>query len=548
MNGTFSQSMRWLHTWAGLTLGTVLYFMFITGTAGYFDEEITHWMQPEIPVSKTSMNQQQMLLVAQTRLNEIAPDAKEWWVVFPNGRGYALSVWWRELTQNTGNRKGKLQQEILNPQTGEPVVVRKTGGGRALYSMHYALNYMPKVIAYWITSLAALFMLVALISGIVIHKKIFKDLFTFRPGKNPRAWLDMHNILSVLPLPFHLMITYSGLVFLMFTSMQGVMNASYGLSKEGRDTFYDTIFKEAAHPEDSPVIIKGLSMSELQENIETHWGNNQIDYIGIQGRGTAGAHVEVSRQSHSNLSGEDSLLYHGISGELLHNSMSTSEPPTVSKQFYDVLTHLHEGLFAGTFLRWLYFLSGLMGAGMIATGMILWAKKRREKAQVKGTSSQGLVLVESLNIGTIVGLPIALAAYFWANRLIPANMVGREQWEIHSLFIAWAVMLLLPFLLAKKYSPHQQWAGQLSIAAIAYGLLPLLNIFSIDKHLAVSLQQQQWVMAGFDLCMLGFAVCFALAAYKIHRKNNPNISTINTTAVFTTSTNSLTKVKRHDLI
>jgi len=49
--------------------------------------------------------------------------------------------------------------------------------------MHYKLHYMPVVLAYFITSLATMFMLVALISGIIIHKKIFKDFFTFRAGK-----------------------------------------------------------------------------------------------------------------------------------------------------------------------------------------------------------------------------------------------------------------------------------------------------------------------------------------------------------------------------
>ena len=47
---TFRQSMKWLHTWVGLMVGWVLFFMFITGTAGYFDDEITRWMEPERPL------------------------------------------------------------------------------------------------------------------------------------------------------------------------------------------------------------------------------------------------------------------------------------------------------------------------------------------------------------------------------------------------------------------------------------------------------------------------------------------------------------------
>jgi uncharacterized iron-regulated membrane protein len=43
------QRMSWLHTWAGLLAGWVIYAMFITGSVSYFREELTQWMQPEIP-------------------------------------------------------------------------------------------------------------------------------------------------------------------------------------------------------------------------------------------------------------------------------------------------------------------------------------------------------------------------------------------------------------------------------------------------------------------------------------------------------------------
>ena len=60
-------------------------------------------------------------------------------------------------------------------------------------------------------------MLVALVSGVITHKRIFVDFFTFRPRKGLRSWLDAHNALAVLALPFHLVITFSGLLLLMST-------------------------------------------------------------------------------------------------------------------------------------------------------------------------------------------------------------------------------------------------------------------------------------------------------------------------------------------
>ena len=47
MKEDFRQSMAWLHTWTGLVVGWVLFFVFLTGTAGYVQIEFTRWMQPE---------------------------------------------------------------------------------------------------------------------------------------------------------------------------------------------------------------------------------------------------------------------------------------------------------------------------------------------------------------------------------------------------------------------------------------------------------------------------------------------------------------------
>ena len=82
----FRHSMTWLHTWTGLALSWLLYFMFITGSAGYFDEEITRWMQPEIPVQQSEFDADTLIPAAQRQLQELAPSADEWFIELPQGR------------------------------------------------------------------------------------------------------------------------------------------------------------------------------------------------------------------------------------------------------------------------------------------------------------------------------------------------------------------------------------------------------------------------------------------------------------------------------
>ena len=92
---------------------------------------------------------------------------------------------------------------------------RETKGGNFFYRLHFDLHYIDVITARWIVCFASLFMLIVIVSGVVIHKRTFKDMFTFRRNKGSRTWLEhFHNISSVLALPFHLMITYTGLITL----------------------------------------------------------------------------------------------------------------------------------------------------------------------------------------------------------------------------------------------------------------------------------------------------------------------------------------------
>ncbi len=70
-------------------------------------------------------------------------------------------------------------------------------------------------------------MLVALVSGIVTHRRLFVDFFTFRRRADQRGWLDAHNVTGVLALPFHVMITYTGLVTLASLYMPWGVKTAY---------------------------------------------------------------------------------------------------------------------------------------------------------------------------------------------------------------------------------------------------------------------------------------------------------------------------------
>ncbi|MGG4605087.1 PepSY-associated TM helix domain-containing protein [Paenalcaligenes sp. Me131] len=529
MKDSLRQCSAWLHTWTGLITGWVLFFVFVTGTAGYVDDEITRWMQPERPLSsKVDRDDQRMLSMALERLQVVAPDAKSWTVTLPHygfePRGeLGLSIAWESMPP-VGDDFGVSGSEKLDPVTGafqQEAEPRATAGGRGLYRMHYVLRYMPASTGAKIVGICTMLMLLAVVTGVITHKKIFTDFFTFRPGKGQRSWLDAHNVVSVMSLPFFLMITYSGLVFFAFHYLPAGRDVLYGSSDMQRQSYVDEL--HGSRPDYEAVTLPSVPVFELVQRVEADGRLGRVASLQIMHPKGKTPYIEVRRVGALGINYDDSNVqrFSAIDGA----SLPFDEGSNATLRTQNTLLALHEGNFANWGLRWLYFLSGLLGCAVIGTGLVMWTVKRRTQHQRHITkqggdsftarlNASGLRLVEVLNAGTLVGVPLGVAACFWANRLLPVSMMNRAAWELNALFLVWFMALLYACIRPLK----QAWLELLYVTIAAYALIPLLNLFTTDKHLGVTVPSSDWGLAGVDLTMLALAAVFAYIAFKLRHK------------------------------
>ena len=593
------QSMAWLHTWASLLLGWLLYAIFVTGTLSFFQNEITIWMKPELHQSLTHQNQQQQTATAIAYLQQHAPQAGSWSINLPTQRQTTTDIVIRSQGEDPRARRGG-ERLTLDTTTGEVLEARETRGGGFLYRFHFDLYGMPRVWARWIVGIATLLMFVAIISGVITHKKIFKDFFTFRAGKGQRSWLDAHNATAVFALPFHIMITFSGLLLLMYTLMPwGVKTAYEGGRQEflqaqrqamlpdldtpaeqpkapaseamtaergegraqptmgeGQASTIRSTGSEQSHrseqrsrteqshrPEQStrtehaprseqrgqrgrasqPIIAQTpavmTDLAPLFAYAAQQWPNNRIATIQIISPNTTDAMIEfraayTESLAHRNL--YPSLTFNGVTGDVITDDRQPNI--SLSMGIYNVVTVLHEGRGIDLALRWLLFLSGVLGTLMVATGLVLWSIKRAPQQQKLGYKPFGHRFVEVMNIAAVVGLPLAVAAYFYANRFIAADIDTRSALEIRSFFIVWLISLIY----AACRPARQAWQELLCLSAILFLCIPLLNILTGGRPLWSSIYHAQWVVASFDLMalLLGALLMFAFIKVKRHQGLN----------------------------
>ena len=503
MKEGFRQAMAWLHTWAGLIFGWLLFAIFLTGTLAYFKGEITHWMQPEVPAH--AVDDARSVAVAQSYLEQHAPTAARWFIGLPNSRDPGLSVMWQDKVDP--GRRGNFIEKMLDPVSGEQLQARETMGGEFFYRFHFQLQ-MPHPWGRWLSTIAAMVMFVALITGIITHKKIFKDFFTFRPRKGQRSWLDGHNAVGVLVLPFHLMITYSSLVIFMSMVMPASILASY---KGDVRAFYDEVFPASSTPELAGTPGQLAPMAPLLERAREQWAGGRVARLTVNNPADANASVVLVRDGADRVvhDASSAVTFNGVTGQLLSATPEQPAAMAVAGSFYG----LHMGRFAGPVLRWLYFICGLASTAVIGTGLVIWLGKRQLKHAKSGVMPFELRLVEVLNIASMAGLTVAVAAFFWANRLLPVHMTGRADWEINSFFILWGLSVIH----AGIRPGRSAWVEQLILAALLFCGIPLLNALTTSHHLVAALTQGDWAMAGFDLACLGSGLFLAWAAWKMRR-------------------------------
>ena len=497
MHKSVRQSMAWLHSWLGLTFGWLLFAIFLTGAVTYYRYEISLWMQPQL--ASMQVNQETAVKSAYSYLQEHAPDAKSWYIGVANQASPVNKIYWQKAD-------GGYERKTLDASTGKELSLSATQGGDFFYSFHFQLYGLPYVIGRTIVTIAAFIMFITLISGIITHKKILTDFFTLRAFKGQRSYLDFHNVTSVIALPFFLTITFTGLAIFFYIVLPSGMKKLY---PDNSFQYFEEI--RTVNVSASPAVPLKTEMLPIQYFITTaqqQWGHAVFDNITVKQPNTQLAQITLTELKDESITRTQAqITLNAATGEILTNTRNNSAVATLNAGVYG----LHMARFAEPTLRLALFFSGILGCAMIASGLLLWSLKR----QIQNKTNRfhfGHYLVNRLNIAMIIGLPIAMLGYLYANRLItiPASALN---YEIYTFFSIW----FGSFILACVTPQQHLWKMQLKILISATFILPLVDAYYLFTQHHVNSFTSYWIFLRIDLMLW----IFALLALFLHQKISP---------------------------
>lgn len=427
--------------------------------------------------------------------------------VMPNAKDPEDGVW--------GNR-------TIDPRTGAALPDdRLKVGAASFYPLHYSLNFHWKNLGTWIVGFAALMMPVALASGVVMHRKIFREFFTFRPQKTTqRSALDLHNMTGVVALPFHFFFAFPGLVI-----FAGIYFPVSHTQLEPLHELHEKVeAQETGLPHDrtgvaAPLASVDAMVAEAQRRWAAQGMAGEVGFLALQHVGDTNGYVSIYRAGTDRIA----LVGNGIhfkasTGELLREDPAKSAVDGVN----EFLTGLHLQHFRHWLLRWLYVLGGLAGCVCIATGFLFFVEKRKKQHARAG--SQGARVVDALAVTTVTGMLIAALGILIANRLppeaLPAGWPPRGDLEQYAFWAAWVLAMAHAFWRSTPVAQCRMapaWREQ-SWAIAAMAVAAVLNWVTTGDHLLKTLGAGYWPVAGVDLFILTGAALAVVAARKLGRR------------------------------
>ena len=460
-----------VHTWVGIVCGMVLFIAFYAGAFSMLKAEISRWTQPPAAASSAISDDGDALMAAylaehpgppgRLRLRWAGPDHAQ--PALAQLRRGGEPTWWQLGQDGQLRRATHLPPE--DDTSGQFVDTLHRKGGLPI-----PLEWAEPVIG-----LVSLAYALALVSGVVVLlPTLVKDLFHLRLGANlKRMWLDVHNLLGVTSLPFHLVIAFSAAVF-------GLHDLVY----EAQDKFIytgglrATVARDAQPVADVPRA-DWLAPSEIRQRVQAqapHFAPLGLDLVTRPDGRTVGVVHGVDERHFQRAARYGLAFVHLGTGEITDRTYLPGGSGLASSALLSSLFALHFGSFGGDPVRVLYVLLGLSGALLFYTGNLLWIETRTRRARAaRGEVApiedrpRHVQVVSALTVGVCLGcaaaLPITLVLARWLAPQL-GNLNALHQGAFYAVFagcIAWALWR----------GTERAGRGLLALAALGNALVPL---------------------------------------------------------------------------
>jgi len=462
-----------VHGWVGIVSGLALFIAFYAGAITMFEDPLQRWASPPARLAPAPSLEQTPQLVekviaaypkaaAQYTVNLVIDAANPARVSWTTARGEeALEGGGRKYYASLGP-DGALQVQTRGPS---PVA-------QFIDVLHQQVGLpFSHEVSMPIMGAIALLYVVAIVSGLVVLlPSLVSDLFALRLGRNvKRMWLDVHNLLGIFSLPFHIIMALTAVVFAFHDQFYLTQGLVFGRPERTVQA------PKADGP--PPQFLQPVEIVARLAREAPGFTPTALNYVRRpDGKAVVAVFGTDPRYGHRGPTYGIAQV-DAVSGKL----MDTDYMPGRQDGWSATVTSffaLHFGSFGGTSIRWAYFLLGIAGAFLFYTGNLLWVESRRKRERKAGavTQSRSTKILGALTVGVPLGCIAGISVTVAAAKLLGLDAtIGLHSAIYYAVFLAFTGWALLR-------GAARAGMELLPASAVTMLLIPLASLAASSRH------------------------------------------------------------------
>ncbi len=494
-----TQRLLAVHGWSGTILGLFLYVVVLTGTIAVLAHEIGVWSAGGVTLEEPLSVPVDEIVKAQ-----IESTPEKWHEeigVFQSLSGN-LRVWMH--THDTHPESGNIEdygrlvevdpvsREIVSDQEGWARDVfrsdPKSALERFILDLHITLH-LPRPWGLYATGILGFVMLLAAITGLLIHRHLIKEAFLAPRGSGKLLTRrDRHVLAGTWSLIFAFVLAFTGAFFSFAASLALPVVAATGFGGDQQAMIESLIGVQA---EEDPTVSALASLDTMKATAQAELGSIPSS-LSISNYGRADARVVMAHPpADGGLTGKQ-VTFNGSTGEYLGEKPPIGTAPSAGAGLITLMAPLDFGNFAGLLSKAVWVALGIAMTYVTFTGLQLWVRRREAEPLWQGFGHW----VSVVGVGTPLALALCAHVFFVALHL----GVDAAYWTALG-FVIPSVLIVMLGIVRRRQSVQLEVAMAWCLAA-ALLMLPLTRILTGGPDWAMAMAGQDGIVVGMDLLMV----------------------------------------------
>lgn len=461
-----------IHGWSGALLGLLLYAVILTGTVSVFSHEIGDWSAPLEQAPQHALPHR-IDAALRNAAQQIDPKYLESLFFFSDIGGRVRAFFHadekdasgRPVDRGVGLRIHPQTLQVLERYEGESDAIKAQEQHGALAEFFVDLHvrlHLPNPWGLLLTGVLGLAMMVAAMTGFIVHRHLIRELFTLRRRRDALLTArDTHVVAGTWNLLFAFVLAFTG-SFFSFGTAFGVPAIAMVAFGGDQERLIDTVVGGKRAEDARPAAFANLD--DMLADARRRSGS-EIGFVSVAHWGRADATVTMTPLPPAGRFAARNYSYDGASGAFLHEKPTLGLQPSLGSDLFDLMGPLHFGSFGGLLSKAVWFALGFAATYVALTGMLLWTARR-------AGDSRAWRRYETTVYWMGYGLPLALAwaplGYFGAMALGADTHAGTNT----AFLAAVAVATVLCGVLRERLALRRVL---LALTGLALLLTPLLR-------------------------------------------------------------------------